>query len=79
MNVKRILAVAALVGISPLHTVAADDDAPMVSLQRLSLETAMSIAKGAVEKCRTEYRRSARPNCIKNNSSYFSRRFAFAS
>ena len=54
MSVKCVLAAAALVGVGPRYTVSADEDAPMVSLQRLSLETAMSIAKGAVEKCRTK-------------------------
>ena len=54
MNAKRTLALAVLIGTSPLYPASADEDAPMVSLQRLSLETAMSIARGAVEKCRTK-------------------------
>lgn len=54
MNAKHALALAAIIGVGPLNSASADEDAPMVSLQRLSLETAMSIAKGAIEKCRTK-------------------------
>ena len=54
MNATRVLALAATIGIGSLQLALADEDAPMVSLQRLSLETAMTIAKGAVEKCRTK-------------------------
>ncbi len=54
MNATRALALATLIGISPLYPASADEAAPIISLQRLSLETVLSIAKGAIEECRTK-------------------------
>ena len=43
-----------LFGLSCLHGVLADAATPTVSLKRLSLETATSIAQGAIETCRKQ-------------------------
>lgn len=43
-----------LLSVIPLLSLAADEEAMTVSLKRLTLETAMSIAKGAVDACRKE-------------------------
>lgn len=45
--------VAAFLLVAPLTSIADEAD-PVVSVQRLSMETAMSIARGAVEACRKE-------------------------
>ncbi len=54
MNAKRTLALAAIIAISPLNSALTDEAVPMVSLQRLSLETVLSIAKASIEECRTK-------------------------
>lgn len=51
--IKRIVAMAALCAMP--FTLMADEDAPMTStVQRLTMESALSIAQGAVEACRKE-------------------------
>ncbi|MES9856079.1 MAG: heme-binding protein [Sedimenticola sp.] len=50
---KRALAVALLCA-APFVSMAEDDETMMVPLNRLTMETAMTIAKGAVDACRKE-------------------------
>ncbi|MCG8429073.1 MAG: heme-binding protein [Chromatiales bacterium] len=52
---KQLIQVASLVlGVGLLQPVMAEDDAMAVSIKRLSMETALTIAQGAVESCRKE-------------------------
>ncbi|MEJ1297155.1 MAG: heme-binding protein [Candidatus Sedimenticola sp. (ex Thyasira tokunagai)] len=50
---KRALAVALLCAV-PFVSMAEDDEAMLVPLKRLTMDTAMTIAKGAVDACRKE-------------------------
>lgn len=51
--IKRVVALAALCSIP--FTLLADEDVPMtVSVQRLTMESALTIAQGAIEACRKE-------------------------
>ncbi|MES9899126.1 MAG: heme-binding protein [Sedimenticola sp.] len=50
---KRALAVALLCAV-PFVSMADDDEAMMVPLKRLTMDTSMTIAKGAVDACRKE-------------------------
>lgn len=53
MRIKTLLAALAL-GVAAMPAMAEDDEAMMIPVKRLSLETAQAIAQGAIDACRKE-------------------------